>query len=119
MIISHVKIIAFQTISSFSFWIFYIGSKHCSLYTWVLGNTGEGGTVTLLILHDGDCNRKGLLAGTGCGHIYTPLGHIIGHVYQSMITLILLYVIIFITGQEYVSHTKHLVVKRFDTLKPY
>lgn len=31
-----------------------------------------------------------LLAGTGSGHIYTPLGYIIGHVYQSMITLIFL-----------------------------
>ena len=44
MIISHVKIIAFQTIVNQSFWIFYIGRKDCSLYnkqksTRVLGNT--------------------------------------------------------------------------------
>ena len=44
MIISHVKIIAFQTIINHSFWIFYIGRKDSSLYnkqknTWVLGNT--------------------------------------------------------------------------------
>ena len=32
MIISHVKIIAFQTITNHSFWIFFIGRKDCSLY---------------------------------------------------------------------------------------
>ena len=44
MIISHVEIIAFQTIISHSFWIFYIGGKDYSLFskqknTWMLGNT--------------------------------------------------------------------------------
>ena len=47
MIILHVKIIAFQTITNHSFWTFYIGGKPAwSLYnkqkntcTWVLGNT--------------------------------------------------------------------------------
>ena len=48
MIISHVKIIAFQTIINYSFWIFYIGRKDYTVYslynkqndnTWVLGNT--------------------------------------------------------------------------------
>ena len=44
MIISHVKVIVFQTIINQSFWIFYIGRKNCSLYNkqknrWVLGNT--------------------------------------------------------------------------------
>ena len=41
MIILHVKIFAFQTISNHTFWIFYIGRKDCSLYNkqknaWVL-----------------------------------------------------------------------------------
>ena len=44
MIISHVKIIAFQTIIIHCLWIFYIARKDCSLYnkqnnTCVLGNT--------------------------------------------------------------------------------
>ena len=44
MIISPVKIIAFQTLINHSFWIIYIGRKDYSLYneqknTWVLGNT--------------------------------------------------------------------------------
>ena len=44
MIISHVKIIVFQTIIIHCLWIFYIARKHCSLYnkqnnTCVLGNT--------------------------------------------------------------------------------
>ena len=44
MIISHVKIIAFQTIIIHCLWIFYIARKDCSLYnkqnnTRVLGNT--------------------------------------------------------------------------------
>ena len=47
MIISHVKIIAFQIIINHmasAFWIFYISRKHCSEYneeknTWVLGDT--------------------------------------------------------------------------------
>ena len=44
MIISHVKIIAFQTIIIHCLWIFYIARKYCSLYnkqnyTCVLGNT--------------------------------------------------------------------------------
>ena len=44
MIISYVKIIAFQTVINHSFWIFYISRKDRSLYnkqknTWVLGNT--------------------------------------------------------------------------------
>ena len=44
MIISHVKIIAFQTITNHSSWTFYIRGKHVVLYnkqrnTWVLGNT--------------------------------------------------------------------------------
>ena len=44
MIISHVKIIAFQTITSHSFWTFYIGGKlvvynNKQENTWVLGNT--------------------------------------------------------------------------------
>ena len=44
MIISHVKIIAFQTITNHSFWTFYIGGKPVVYYdkqknTWVLGNT--------------------------------------------------------------------------------
>ena len=44
MIISHVKIIAFQTIIIHCLWIFYIARKDCSLYnkqnnTYVLGNT--------------------------------------------------------------------------------
>ena len=44
MIISHVKIIAFQTITNHSFWTFYIGGKPVVLYnkqknTWARGNT--------------------------------------------------------------------------------
>ena len=44
MIISHVKIIAFQTIITHCVWIFYIARKDCSLCnkqnnTCVLGNT--------------------------------------------------------------------------------
>ena len=44
MIISHVKIIAFQTIIIHCLWIFYIARKDCSLYnkqnnTCVFGNT--------------------------------------------------------------------------------
>ena len=43
MIISHVKIIAFQTITNHSFWTFYIGGKpvvyNKQKNTWVLGNT--------------------------------------------------------------------------------
>ena len=44
MIISHVKIIAFQTIIIHCLWIIYIARKDCSLYnkqnnTCVLGNT--------------------------------------------------------------------------------
>ena len=44
MIISNVKIIAFQTIIVHCLWIFYIARKDCSLYnkqnnTRVLGNT--------------------------------------------------------------------------------
>ena len=44
MIISHVKIIAFQTSIIHCLWIFYIARKDCSLYnkqnnTCVLGNT--------------------------------------------------------------------------------
>ena len=44
MIISHVKIIAFQTIIIHCLWIFYIARKDCILYnkqnnTCVLGNT--------------------------------------------------------------------------------
>ena len=44
MIISHVKIIAFQTIIIHCLWIFYIARKDCNLYnkqnnTCVLGNT--------------------------------------------------------------------------------
>ena len=44
MIISHVKIIAFQTIIIHCLWVFYIARKDCSLYnkqnnTYVLGNT--------------------------------------------------------------------------------
>ena len=40
MIISHVKIIAFQTITNHSFWTFYIGGKpvyNKQKNTWVLG----------------------------------------------------------------------------------
>ena len=47
-----------------------------------------GGIVTPLTLPDGDCNPKGLQSPSE--HIYTPLGHTILHVYQSMITLIML-----------------------------
>ena len=44
MIISHVKIIAFQTITNHSFWTFYISGKpvvynNNQKITWVLGNT--------------------------------------------------------------------------------
>ena len=44
MIISHVKIIAFQTIIIHCLWIFYIARKDCNLYnkqnnTCVLGNS--------------------------------------------------------------------------------
>ena len=44
MIISHVKIIAFQTVINHCLWIFYNARKDCSLYnkqnnTRVLGNT--------------------------------------------------------------------------------
>ena len=43
MIISHLKIIAFQTITNHSFWTFYIGGKPVTYNklknTWVLGNT--------------------------------------------------------------------------------
>ena len=44
MMISHVKIIAFQTITNHSFWTFYIGGKpvvynNKQKNTWVLGNT--------------------------------------------------------------------------------
>ena len=44
MIISLVKIIAFQTITNHSFWTFYIGGKRVVLHnkqenTWMLGNT--------------------------------------------------------------------------------
>ena len=45
MIISHVKIIAFQTITNHSFWTFYIGEKPVVYIIinrkihWVLGNT--------------------------------------------------------------------------------
>ena len=44
MIISHVKIIAFQTITNHSFWTFYISGKpvvynNKQKNTWVLGNT--------------------------------------------------------------------------------
>ena len=48
-----------------------------------------GGIVTPLTLPDGDCNPKGLQSSSR--HIYTPLGYTILHVYESMITLIMLY----------------------------
>ena len=47
-----------------------------------------GGIVTPLTLPDGDCNLKGLQSPSG--HIYTPLGYTILHVYESAITLIML-----------------------------
>ena len=41
-----------------------------------------------LPLPDGDCNPKGLQSPSG--HIYTPLGYTILHIYESMITLVML-----------------------------
>ena len=47
-----------------------------------------GRIVTSLTLPNGDCNPKGLQSPSR--HIYTPLGYTILHVYDSMITLIML-----------------------------
>ena len=46
-----------------------------------------GGIVTPLALPDGDCNPKGFQSSSG--HIYTPLGYTILHVYEPTITLML------------------------------
>ena len=47
-----------------------------------------GWIVTFLTLPDGDCNPKGLQFPSR--HINTPLDYTILHVYESMITLIML-----------------------------